>query len=341
MWRIGKSSSLDLYKSNRNTWCATTAAVGRVAGAGKELYAYAATYCKTWKCEECGPKKAARIRRFIAAAAREHGLNRFLTLTLDPKRVEPGVDHVAYLRDTWRKFRVYLKRRHGQTVTFIAVMEAHKSGVPHLHVLVDRYIHQKWISNAWSALGGGRIVHIERVKNLGGMGRYLGKYLTKEMLLSARHGVRRYTTSRNIHLGPKRGSGGWTRAPAGMSELRRAAGARASAVVEDASGATRYFETEQPLRRMKALGGRVLMSEPLPPYVNPDERDGTADWDEVWEKAVELKEESRARMKSVSAPGAREEGASPESEKRNSESAGAGAPGSREADCGAERGECE
>jgi cytosine/adenosine deaminase-related metal-dependent hydrolase len=289
----------------------------------------------------CGPKKAARIRRFIAAAAREHGLNRFLTLTLDPKRLEPGADHVAYLRDTWRKFRVYLKRQHGQTVTFIAVMEEHKSGIPHLHVLVDRYIHQKWISKAWSALGGGRIVHIERVKDLGAIGWYLGKYLTKEMLLSARRGVRRYTTSRNIHLGPKRGEGGWTRAPAGMSELRRAAGDRATAVVEDALGATRYFETEQPLRRMKALGGRVLMSPPLPAYVNPAERDGVATWEEIMATFLGLKEESRLLAQSQGKVPAGTEGASPESEKRNGEGSGADASGSREGDCGAEPGECE
>ena len=95
----------------------------------------------------------------IEGAAKEHVLSRLMTLTLDLRKCAEGEDLVARIRDVWRKFRVYLKRKHGQPVKYIAVVERQKSGVPHLHVLVDRFIPQKWISSAWSRLGGGRIAH--------------------------------------------------------------------------------------------------------------------------------------------------------------------------------------
>jgi hypothetical protein len=67
---------------------------------------------------------------------------------------------------------------------------------------VDRYIPQEWISDSWSALGGGNIVHIKYV-DVHRIARYLAKYLTKELLLSAPERSRRITTSRSIHLNEK------------------------------------------------------------------------------------------------------------------------------------------
>jgi hypothetical protein len=69
-------------------------------------------------------------------------------------------------------------------------------------VLLDRFIPQKWISASWSKLGGGRVVWIERAK-VSKVARYLSKYLTKELLLSAPKGTRRITCSRSIKLFPK------------------------------------------------------------------------------------------------------------------------------------------
>ena len=167
--------------------------------------------CKSYGCSVCGPRKAVRLRKAIASKALELSLTRFLTLTLDPKRIPPGADPVKYIRgEVWAKFRTYLKRKHGRVVVYIAVLEFTKAGVPHLHVLVDRYIPQAWISRAWEALGGGRIVYIERVHDMHRMARYLAKYLTKDVILSAPKEVRRWTTSRGIKLFEKQPSyGDW------------------------------------------------------------------------------------------------------------------------------------
>lgn len=130
-----------------------------------------------------------------------------------------------YIREVWRKFRVTLKRKLGKNVSFISVVELHKSGYPHLHALVDQYIPQAWISEAWSGLGGGRVVYIERVKDMRQIGWYLGKYLTKDMLLSPAGASRRYSSSRNIKLGNLEKSG-WRPAKYTMETLYRSAKGR-------------------------------------------------------------------------------------------------------------------
>lgn len=213
-------SSLDSSKHNRNRPCSVKAAMGRVSRDGRELVGYSRLYCKSWRCSYCGPRKATKIRARIVEKAKEHGLSRFVTLTLDPN-LTPEQERVAYIRDVWRKFRVSMKRKIGRTVSFISVIELHKSGLPHLHALVDEYIPQAWLSDAWSRLGGGRIVYIERVKDLRHIGWYLGKYLTKDMLLAGASG-RRYTCSRNIKLGNLEKSG-WRPAKYTMETLYRVA----------------------------------------------------------------------------------------------------------------------
>lgn len=234
----------------------------------------------------------------IAAAAKGHELNRFLTLTVDPRKCADVEDRVAYIRGVWRKFRVYLARKYGKSVEFIAVVEAHKSGIPHLHVLLDRYIKQAWISAAWDALGGGRIADIRYVADVDKIGRYLGKYLSKDMLLGHRPGVRRYTTSRGVKLNPKLEDTGWHQAPAPIEQLVEVAGPAASDVFYDARGAVKSFTTEFPIRRLAAFGGRLMMVRPLAESVNPDEADGAATWEEIVAIFSALRSESEMGAKS-------------------------------------------
>lgn len=156
--------------------------------------------CRKLSCERCGPKKAVMYRRAIAARAAEYKLQRFMTLTLDPKKIDDGKDSVSYLRECFAKFRVYLGRKFGkEKVSFISVVELHKSGIAHLHVLVGMYISQKWISENWQRVGGGRIVDI-RMVDVHNMGKYLSKYVTKDLLLMVPASKKRISTSRNIKL---------------------------------------------------------------------------------------------------------------------------------------------
>lgn len=181
---------------------------GRIEEGGQPRWHYARLGCKRWTCPRCGPKKAKRLRKAIIVKATELGLRRFLTLTLNPATCTPE-ESIVYIRKCWHKFRTSLKRRYGRSITFIAVLELQKSGYAHLHILVDRYMEQRWISEAWQAVGGGRIVDI-RLVDIHRIGAYLSKYLTKELLTVAlRRRQRRYTTSRNILLFVKSPSGTW------------------------------------------------------------------------------------------------------------------------------------
>lgn len=208
-------SSLDEIQNNRNTGVPISfQALGRNPHCGiwsiigidnGGLQTFHRLNCKCWTCKHCGPKKAKRYRYLIAQLAEQEHLTRFLTLTLDPKKIEGN--SVSYLRRVFNKFRLYLGRRYGGPIKYIAVLEFQQSGIAHLHVLVDRFIPQNWISESWSALGGGNIVDIRYV-DVHRIARYVSKYLTKELLLSAPKRSRRVTTSRSLHLLPKKDSNG-------------------------------------------------------------------------------------------------------------------------------------
>jgi len=209
------SSSLVYLSNNRNTlidsllqrpigrgkWCGHFTIRGRDPQTGKTQYRR--VNCGCWTCSYCGPRLAKLAKWAIRRWAEELQLSRFLTLTLDPSKLSEVQYDIRYLRWVFNKFRVYLSRRYGEAPKYIAVVELHRSGVPHLHILIDRYIEQAWISNVWDRLGGGRIVHIKRV-GLYNAARYVSKYLTKQMLLSAPKGTRRITTARSVRLFEKR-----------------------------------------------------------------------------------------------------------------------------------------
>ncbi len=202
--------SLDSRKNNRNRSCGYMMATRTVVDGLQGYREFARIYCKRWSCPDCGPYLTWRFMSRLAVVAQENDLSRMLTLTLDPNTAPTDkMEAVAHLKGTWAKLRTYLKRKFKQTVSFVWVLEFHKSGLPHLHVLVDRFINQRWISANWSAIGGGRIVDIRRVKNVEKAGWYLSKYLSKDDILRVPKGIRRYGTSRDIKLFPKAETDGW------------------------------------------------------------------------------------------------------------------------------------
>ena len=158
-------SSLDPIKSNRNNlpgrnpYCGSFTLVG-VSVDGSETQ-YQLGNCKSWTCGYCGPRRARRYKHAIRDAAEQLKLQRFITLTLDPQKVQGNP--VDYLRSTFNKLRTYLRRKFGTAPKYIAVLEFHQNGNPHLHILIDRFIEQAWLSAAWDAVGGGRIVDIRFV----------------------------------------------------------------------------------------------------------------------------------------------------------------------------------
>jgi hypothetical protein len=205
--------SLDLLENNRHNrdgigarpfgrakFCGRWSVQGINPKTGQK--AYRRINCGAWSCSYCGPRKARTARASIKTYAGALGLKYFLTLTVDPKKLANSRAAVPHLRKVFNKFRFYLKRKFGTAPHYICVLEFTKAGLPHLHILLDRYIPQKWISHVWALLGGGRIVYMKRV-TVHNVARYLSKYLTKELFLSAPRGTRRITTARSIKLFPK------------------------------------------------------------------------------------------------------------------------------------------
>ena len=172
-----------------------------MVGTGTHAVAHSRLHCKSYGCGRCGPRKRRRLGHRLAELAREHKLYRMATLTLDPKLIPAGEDSITYVRGVvWRKMRVYLARRLRRRVAYIAVLELHKSGIAHLHVLLDAFIPWQWLKTSWSALGGGRICRLQYV-GVRNVAAYLSKYLSEEQKLPA--GVRRVTTSRGLMLWPE------------------------------------------------------------------------------------------------------------------------------------------
>jgi hypothetical protein len=127
---------------------------------GRPVYPFR---CRRWKCPGCGRFNGRRLIKAFGEQARQHSLQRLLTLTLDPTRVDPQILTSQYLMTVWAKWRIYLARRYGRRVVYLWIKERGSKGGLHLRVLIDRYLPQKCISASWSAVGGGPVVDIRYV----------------------------------------------------------------------------------------------------------------------------------------------------------------------------------
>jgi diadenosine tetraphosphate (Ap4A) HIT family hydrolase len=163
--------------------------------------------CGQWPCYCCGYRMRMNLVEEVERLVSERPeMRRFLTLTLDrtkvPREVRENDDALtSYLMETWRKFREYVKRDYGD-FSYLWVKENGDENEKHwhLHVLVSRYLEQEWISEAWSAVGGGEVVDIRRVSRCEKVAHYLGKYLTQNALSGFPDQVQRYGTSEDIDL---------------------------------------------------------------------------------------------------------------------------------------------
>src|SRR5258706_7630035 len=83
---------LDSYKHYRNSPQAQQARprppfCGKATMWGtseKGDHKFARHLCKSYRCPICGPKKRRRLRARLADLAQRHGLDKMLTLTIDP-----------------------------------------------------------------------------------------------------------------------------------------------------------------------------------------------------------------------------------------------------------------
>lgn len=149
--------------------------------------------CNAWTCEECRPRRTARLK----AEARKGNPTTFLTLTSRISSEKTPDEAARELVRAWREIRrrasLLGERR---PVEFLAVFERTKKGWPHLHVLARLpFLPQKLLSKWMEELTGSPIVDIRRVDSAKGAARYVAKYLAKGP--EAFNGCKRYWRSLN------------------------------------------------------------------------------------------------------------------------------------------------
>lgn len=140
-----------------------------------------------------------------------------LTLTLDPKKVDitsSGTEdsirktYHSHLMMTWKRFRARMwkgendkkGRLRQYPFRYIAVVEWHKSGVPHLHILIDRFLPASIVRSYWSAAGGGVQIDFSYIANAYNSRKallYVLKYVTKSLGESEK-GCRRWMASNGV-----------------------------------------------------------------------------------------------------------------------------------------------
>jgi hypothetical protein len=145
-----------------------------------------------------------------------------------------------YINWVWHRMLTRLRRgfrlRHASpyvtvlgSFPYVKVLELHKDGVPHFHVLLPRWVmdDQHWfvleVRKAWEACGGGAQtdVQVVEIRDIGGyVTKAMASYLTKESFLEGiRDGARRVTTSIGLRISELSGVGTWVRYTTNIAQL--------------------------------------------------------------------------------------------------------------------------
>lgn len=135
--------------------------------------------CKRWSCEVCAQINRARV---IAIAARSKP-RALLTLTVSNKDYETPDEAAQALKRGLRLLRLRLKRHEKlKNFQFLAVFEKHKSGYPHLHLLIKgTFLPWQELRRMWEGITGSFMVDIRRIASKGQAALYIAKYLGKDL----------------------------------------------------------------------------------------------------------------------------------------------------------------
>jgi len=147
--------------------------------------------CKRWSCEVCHENNRRRVIR-IARAAKPRAL---LTLTVSSRHYQTPDAAAEALKKGLRTLRLALTRHpRFKSFEFLAVFEKHKSGYPHLHLLIKgEFIPWKILKGMWKHATGSHRLDIRKIKSTGQAAAYCAKYIGKD--LSSFQGCKRWWRS--------------------------------------------------------------------------------------------------------------------------------------------------
>lgn len=135
--------------------------------------------CKRWSCEHC---KETNRRKVIALAVKGKP-TAMLTLTVSNKNYPSPHDAANDLKRGLVALRKRIARKfHGRKMSFLAVFERHKSGWPHLHLLIRApFMPHKWLVECWKQITASYIVDIRPIDGDNQARFYVAKYLGKDL----------------------------------------------------------------------------------------------------------------------------------------------------------------
>jgi hypothetical protein len=150
---------------------------GVIATSGARVSRAITQRCRAWTCDECLPRR----RNQLIALGCAGDPTRFLTFTVIHRPGESPLIGAKLLTASFRTFLKLLKRKYPtQRLEYLAVMEAHKDGWPHLHVLArGPWIDVEWMREQWKRLTGAHRIGLEKPKTKRGVAAYIGKYIGK------------------------------------------------------------------------------------------------------------------------------------------------------------------
>lgn len=156
--------------------------------------------CRKWSCPHCSTIKLQHAQ----AQARAGHPERHIVLTLSKDSPADQAEAVAYINRCFGRLVAAIRKEFG-AFEYMRVLELHKSGRPHLHILSrGTYIPWKWLSRTWQRLSGAWMTHIHHIDRTSNAVNELTKYLAKTavQLQGLTHKTNIITTSKHWRIDP-------------------------------------------------------------------------------------------------------------------------------------------
>lgn len=158
--------------------------------------------CKQWKCACCGHRlRMGLIEELERITEERPALRRLVTLTVGREGPSKPERQHEYITECWDNLHSRLRRAYGDVSYVLIRHEGDDNGRAHVHLLVDRYVPQEWLSQAAAEVGLGEVVDIRRVDARNAV-HYLSAYLGRGALADLPKGTHRYSSSEDLDLDP-------------------------------------------------------------------------------------------------------------------------------------------
>lgn len=140
--------------------------------------------CKTWGCEYCANLNRIawlnKIRHGLQMY-RDKGIDDWSFLTITAMGYCDTADKCLYAwKKAWPKLSARIRRKFG-TVCYVRVVELHKDGRLHWHMVISTEISKRWAKDNAYACGLGYMTDSRKVSSDEGLVFYISKYLSKSV----------------------------------------------------------------------------------------------------------------------------------------------------------------